>query len=158
MMEQRCHQLQSNHEVLVTDHLLLKQDLFNRETELANMRSIVHQLEEQYKSQLSRINVEHQSKLKLCEHDVQKKHEKQIEEYQLKFENQDKLLKEVKQKLDTEVLLRRKAEVEMKRDKQKIESGFENTLKQLKNTNIDTMVDRTLVANLIVSYIQRRRY
>ena len=157
LLEQRCHQIQSSHDVFVSDHLGLKQDLANRETELNNMRSIVHQLEEQYKSQLGRFQAEQQSKLKAQEQELKRKHDKIMEEFQIKFDEQSAQLKEAKQKIETEMLLRRKAEVEMRRDKKKMEAGFESTLKQMQNSNIDNMVDRTLVANLIVSYIQRRR-
>lgn len=53
-------------------------------------------------------------------------------------------------------LMRRKIEVEFNGEKRKMQQTLEVTIAQLNNSQRD-VIDRTLVANLVVSYFKKRR-
>ena len=59
--------------------------------------------------------------------------------------------------IETEMLLRRKMELDMKRERKKMELTLSTALNQVHNNNTEDMIDRTMIGNLIVSYIQRPR-
>ena len=53
-------------------------------------------------------------------------------------------------------LYRRKAELEFNKEKKKLQQTLEKTLQQLNNSQQD-VIDRKLMANLLVQYFKRRR-
>jgi GRAB domain len=61
------------------------------------------------------------------------------------------------QKCQDEALFRRKAEIDLNAEKRRMQKSLEDALAQLQNKAPDDVIDRALVANLVVSYFQRRR-
>ena len=70
------------------------------------------------------------------------------------LQNEQKTVLE--RKLDDEMLFRRKAEIDMNTEKRRMAKTLDSALKQLQNSRED-VVDRALIANLIVNYFHRNR-
>ena len=72
-----------------------------------------------------------------------------MEALRVKVKQQEEIINE-------DALHRRKMELDLIAEKKKMQRTLEDALRGLKNSQED-VVDRTLIANLIVSYFQRKR-
>lgn len=156
-LEKQHHDAQSALEALSSDYLVVKQDLSNREIELANMMSIVANVEADSKAAVTRLVKEHETRVAAIQASGATALEERSAEYVKQIEVNEREIKKLQDQLEIEVLLRRKSELEMRREKKRLEEGVETALRQLKNTNMEEVVDRTLIANLITTYVKQRR-
>ena len=144
-------------EVLRADKALLEQELKQRYLEGKNLKEALQQVEAESTVMERQLRREIADKVEAtrrqCE-EVQRQVELECSERMDELRHQVQAAEEAQR--DQE-LLRRKAEIDFNKDKRKMQRTLENTLAQLNNSQQD-VIDRTLVANLIVSYFQRRRY
>lgn len=158
VVEKQHHDACQELEALSADHVIAQQDLRNREQELANMMSIVANVEGDSRAAAARLVREHEARVTALEAGAAEALLEKTSACEAQLEIAGVSLKELGDKLEIEQLLRRKAEVEMRREKKRMEATVETALRQLKNTNMEEVVDRTLIANLITTYVEQRRF
>ena len=78
------------------------------------------------------------------------------ENWQVKLDMQNEQKLALERKVDDEALLRRKAEIDMNTEKRRMAKTLDAALLQLNNSRED-VVDRAMIANLIVNYFHRNR-
>ncbi len=70
--------------------------------------------------------------------------------------HQAQVRQRIEEHLADEQLLRRRMEIEIAAEKRKMQNALEAAITQLQNSQTDA-VDRTLIANLLVSFFKRNR-
>jgi chromosome segregation ATPase len=155
-LESEIYSKDAELEVTRADILLVRQELERRYVEISNLNDAVAQVEAEKTFNAGR----HQRDLA-----------EKIEEIQTKCaEESAAALQDITQRLRAEQercatlqdasqeyeLQFRKAEMDFNKEKKKMQRTLENALTQLNNSQQD-VVDRMLVANLIVNYLKKRR-
>lgn len=155
-LEKDCYDRDSELEVTRSDILLVRQELDRRLVEVSNLNEAIHQVETERAYTVARL---------------QKDLAEKVEQVRKAAESgQDQALSELRRQLDEEKgrrikleeasqdheLFHRKAELDFIKEKKKMQRTLENALAQLNNSQ-QQVIDRMLVANLIVSYFKRRR-
>lgn len=157
-VEKDCRAYKHDASVLTADNALLKSELKSQEVQYSNTRSVIANIEEDFKSKVAILEKQHNHE----QVNMKSKFESQCASFQEEMLEKEKKWKEevsaLDEKVETERLLRRKMELDINKERKKMEVTLSNALKQVNNTNLEELVDRTLIGNLIVSYIQRRRY
>lgn len=154
--EKECYDKESELDVTRSDMLLARQELDRRLVEVTNLQEAISQVEAERNFAVSRFQKEVTEKIDAC------KRQSEIERVKLQEQLQKQLEEERERRIKLESssedyeLFYRKAEMEFKREKKKMQATVENALTQL-NNNQTQVIDRMLVANLIVSYFKRRR-
>jgi chromosome segregation ATPase len=156
-LEKQHHDGQLALEALASDHIIAKQDLENRERELGNMMSIIANVEGDSKAAVARLVKEHEARLEALRESASAALRESDARHEALQLADRAALKELRGQVEHEQALRRKLEVETRREKKRMEASVETALKQLKNTDMEGVVDRTLIANLITTYVQQRR-
>jgi len=143
--------------VLVSDIAVLRGELKAQEIQNANTRSVISNIEEDFKRKVSILENKYKSEI----NQLNKMHETHcvsVADGMSTLEKQWEAEKvTLNSSIETEMLLRRKMELDMKRERKKMELTLSTALNQVHNNNTEDMIDRTMIGNLIVSYIQRRR-
>lgn len=143
-------------EIARSEQLISLQELDYRSQEISNLKDAIGGIEQDYKHQLqlakSQIHELQSSKESLERLLAQLKEENSKVAYQ----DLEKRYLQCKQDLDDQELIRRQLEMEFNKEKKKMQQTLENAVRQLQNSSQD-VIDRSLVANLIVSYFQRNK-
>ncbi len=139
-----------------SDYALLQQDLDVRNQECANLKIALESLNKSHMIECRQITDRYTKKVNELENSIRVKQEESNHQLQEDYNKLNALKIELENKLSDEMLLRRKMEIEVNSEKRKMQKTLESALTQLQNSRED-VVDRTLVANLIVSYFQRKR-
>jgi len=157
-LEKECYDKDAALEALKADNLLTQQDLNIRTIELENLHAAIQQMQREKEVAIRRIHQDFECRL-----------DKAREEERAMLLTKDALWREkeaefnslrisMEQKCTDQSLLRRKAEIDFNAEKRRMQKTLEGALIQLRNaTSNDDVVDRQLIANLIVSYLKRRR-
>jgi hypothetical protein len=139
-----------------SDALLLQQEIDQRILETGNLRDALQQVKRERAAWTSRNQDETERKLDA----LRKEHSLNLleveETWRVKLGEQEEAIKVSQQRWQDESLLRRKAEIELNTEKRKLKKTLDDTLSQLRNSQED-VVDRTLIANLVVAYFSRGR-
>jgi hypothetical protein len=135
---------------------ILQHDLQQRNIELQNLHSALGQLQKERDNIIKRINSDQDKKFQQMLDDEKIKFTITEENYKKEIISKDDANRLLKEKLEDEILLRRKAEIEFNNEKKKMQKTIETAVSQMRNT-ADDVVDRVLVTNLFVDYIQKRR-
>lgn len=138
------------------DMSIIQHDLKQRNIELNNLHIALGQLQKERDDIIKRINSEQDKKIQNVIDDVKANYIIIEENYKKEIIDKDNINHLLKEKLEDESLLRRKAEIEFNNEKKKMQKTLETALIQIRNTD-DDVVDRVLVTNLFVDYIQKRR-
>ena len=124
--------------------------------ETGNLRDALQQVKRERAAWTSRNQDETERKLDA----LRKEHSLNLleveETWRVKQGEQEEAIKVSQQRWQDESLLRRKAEIELNTEKRKLKKTLDDTLSQLRNSQED-VVDRTLIANLVVAYFSRGR-
>jgi chromosome segregation ATPase len=155
--EKECYDKDAELEVTRSDMLIARQDLERKIVEVANLQEAVSQIESEKNFAVSRYQrdlAERTSAFKM-----QAEQEKSRIEGELRRQLEEEHARRVQLEASTQEyeLFYRKADMEFNKEKKKMQRTLENALAQLSNSQAQ-VIDRMLVANLIVSYFKRRRY
>jgi chromosome segregation ATPase len=155
--EQECYDKNAELEVTRSDMQIARQDLERKIMEVANLQEAVSQIESEKNFAVSRYQrdlAERTSTFKL-----QAEEEKSRIEGELRRQLEEERARRQQLEASTQEyeLFYRKADMEFNKEKKKMQRTLENALQQLSNSQAQ-VIDRMLVANLIVSYFKRRRY
>lgn len=144
-------------DVLKTDNLILKKDLQQRELELSNLYSTITHFDKEKDIHQKKLQEEYEKQIEIYRKRMDEDVESIESTWKSKYHEQEQKLKEYEIKLQDESLLRRKAEIDFNNDRKRMQQTLHDAVDQLRNSQND-VVDRALVANLLVSYFQRKRY
>jgi myosin heavy subunit len=156
LLEKEKYDLEAKLDVMQADVKLINKDLEQRELEIANLNSTIRYFEKEKENHRLSVQREYENQLQ----SYRKRMDDDVESMELVWKEKIKQLeakiKDLELKLQDEQLLRRKAEVDINHDRKRIQHTLNEALERLKNSQED-VVDRRLVANLIVSYFKRKR-
>ena len=138
------------------DMNILQHDLQQRNIELNNLHIALGQLQKERDDIIKRINSEQDKKIQDIINNEKSNYLIIEENYKKIIIEKDHNICSLKEKLEDESLLRRKAEIEFNNEKKKMQKTLETAVSQMRNTD-DDVVDRALVTNLFVDYIKKRR-
>jgi chromosome segregation ATPase len=157
LYEKECYDKDNIINTINSDMNILKHDLNQRNIELNNLHLALVQLQKDRDNSIKRVTIEQDKK-------IQNLLDEQKNEFIIIDNNYKKdimilndNIRTLKEKLEDESLLRRKAEIDFNNDKKKMQKTLETAVNQMRNTNSDDVIDRALVTNLFVDYIQKRR-
>lgn len=155
-LERDCYYKDTELDVTRSDILLVRQELQQRCIEVSNLKDALSQVTEESTFKSSRFQRELNEKLD----DTRRQADLQLklveEEWHLKLQDEVSKRIIIEQTSQDRELLLRKAEMDFSKEKVKMQRTLEGALAQLSNSQRD-VIDRTLVANLIVSYFKRKR-
>ncbi len=155
-LEITSYQKQSQLDICTSDLLLLRQDLELRSTEVRNLMEALSQVQREKTTEVLRAQDELEGRTEQLRRELEVRFQLAEAEWQAKMDAADQGRLEAVQRSEDEQLFRRKAEMDFQQEKRKVQATLESALQQLNNSQQD-VVDRTLIANLLVSYFKRRR-
>lgn len=155
-LEKDKYDLEAKLEVLTTDLKLINKDLEQREIEIANLNSSIMYFEKEKENDRLKFRRDYENQLQIYRKRMDDDLESMETVWKEKIKQYEKSIKDLELRLQDEQLLRRKAEVDINQDRKRMQHTLNEALERLKNSQED-VVDRTLVANLIVSYFKRKR-
>lgn len=155
-LEKECYEKDSNLDRFHSDQLLLQKELGQREEEVKNLKNALRHLENEKSHELSKHLSDFKLKLKNMELHFQEQLQTRENEWLQTLAEERKTQESLRERAEEAFLFRRKAEVEFSNERRKIQKTLEQAVAQLNNSQQD-VVDRALIANLIVSYFQRKR-
>lgn len=145
-------------EVMTADMRLLQYDLQQREEEIGNLHQVMETLEKDVMLHRQRMLREYEVSCKEQCVAAEEKLQTSTCALQETITGLEKQITEHERLRQDEIILRRKMEVDLQKEKVKIQKALENAMSQMKNTSLENMVDRTILANFVVTYIQKNRY
>lgn len=156
ILEKDLYAKTTGYEILLSEQRMSKQELQQRQEELNNLQDAMEQILSEHRFEINHYkSMLHEAQQRNDEARSQKFQEEQAK-LQLQIDDLTQQLVEQRNQCEDLSLLRRQAEIQFHQEKKKMQSVLENALKQLQNSSHD-VVDRMLIANLIVSYFKRRR-
>ena len=143
-------------EVTRSDIMLIRQELDRRQIEVTNLKEAIHQVESERDFYVSRAQRELAEKVEAAR--LQSETDRTELQAQLVQQLEEERARRVKleETAQDHELFHRKAELDFNKEKKKMQRTLENALAQLNNSQ-QQVIDRMLVANLIVQYFKRRR-
>ncbi|CAM6031412.1 unnamed protein product, partial [Sphagnum compactum] len=138
------------------DMSLLQQENDQKNTECMNLKTALDQLTKARDQDKHSCKLQYLQLLQQKEAEMEQKLLEKEKSLELELQKLNEIKLTLEQNLSDEALLRRKAELDMNTEKRKMQKTLETALQQLQNSRED-VVDRTLIANLIVSYFKRNR-
>lgn len=156
-LSKRLFDAETQVETLQADLLLARQDLAFRDTELYNLRNAIEGLS---RDADHRVEVMKKDGDRILNQELEKR-DKECSVLKENYEQKISILldnvKEAQQRETDESLLRRKSELEYVSERKRLQTAVEQAMLRLQNSNED-LVDRAVIANLIVTYFKRNRY
>lgn len=155
-LEKQNYDLNDKQMAAGTDMLLLQQELNQRQQETENLHNTLASLQREHSVWKLRNQDEIERKMDA----LRKENDAVIIDieasWQQKMIEKDELIRLGNQRYQDETLHRRKAEIDLNTEKRRMKKTLDETLSQLHNSQ-ENVVDRALIANLIVSYFKRGR-
>jgi uncharacterized protein with von Willebrand factor type A (vWA) domain len=142
--------------MLQSDLAMMRQDLDFKSTEVQNLNFAIDGLERESERRVASANADFEARLER----LSKEHRNNVlaleRSLMQQVSNLQASLAESKQREVDEGLLRRKAEMEWVAERKRLQTAVESAMRKLQNSSED-VVDRAVVANLIVSYFRKRK-
>ena len=154
--EKAQYDLQAQLDATTSDLKISRQDMAVKTKELENVLSAIESLERDKVALLRRSEEVHSEKMARAQREWVSRLEeirREHEEVEGSFRSRER---ELEMRLEEEVLLRRKMEMDVSVEKRKMNKTLEHALKQLQNSQADS-VDRVLVKNLLLTYFKQKR-
>lgn len=154
--EKECSDLKAKHDVMISELRMLQLDNSQRTLEIDNLRAALsstesdyHHLQLQHKKQLADSSLVHADLLQ----QIKQSNSAQVQDAMREMQTK---LASAEQHAQDQELLCRQAQWEFQKEKQRLQQSLQDVINQLQNSSKD-VIDRALVANLVVSYFQRKR-
>ena len=157
LLEKDLYDKDSELEVTRSDMLLVRQELDRRALEVGNLKEAVHQVEAERSFTVARMQREHADRVEELQRATTQQQAQLQDGLSLRLQEEQARCAKLAEAAQDAELLQRRAELEFGKEKKKMQRTLENALAQLSNSQQE-VIDRMLVANLIVSYFKRRRY
>ncbi len=143
-------------ETLLSELKMLKQDLSSRLEEVENLQDAMQQLHSDHKHEINcyKASLQEAQKQMVIEQSAEAKRENEF--LMVRVQELEAEINRLRDVCEDHILLRRQIELSFHQEKRRMELSINQVVAQMKNSTHD-VIDRTLIANLIVSYFQRRR-
>jgi hypothetical protein len=155
-LESSYYHKEAQLDISVSDLLLARQDLDQRVQEVRNLVEALSQAQRESKGEAGRIERELTERTQQVQQSYDEKYRRLEVEWQQRLDGAEEARRAAEQQSEDHQLFRRKAELDCNAEKRRVQKTLEGALEQLNNSQQD-VIDRTLVANLLVSYFKRRR-
>jgi chromosome segregation ATPase len=155
--EKECYDKDAELEVTRSDMLIARQELERRLVEVRNLQEAVSQVESEKAFVTSRFQRDLAEKIDACKRANEAERGQTVAQLQAELETERERRLKLEGSTQDYELFYRKAEMDFAQEKKKMQRTLEHALQQLNNSE-SQVIDRMLVANLIVSYFKRRRY
>jgi chromosome segregation ATPase len=142
--------------VAQSEQRILQQELDYRAQEIRNLKGAISDMESDYKHQLNILRSQAVEAEKGKEALTQTLAQQAENINQSKLHEMEQKYLKLKQDYDDQELMKRQFELEFNKEKKRMQGAVEEAVRQLQNSSQD-VIDRPLIANLIVSYFQRKR-
>jgi chromosome segregation ATPase len=143
-------------DILQSELKMMKHDLDQRLEEVNNLQDAIQQMQSEHKYEINHFKSMIQEAHKQVNLEKLAEVLKEKEELVNQITDLDGQNKKLREQCEDQLLLRRQIELSFHQEKRKMQQSLEQVVAQMKNSTHD-VIDRTLIANLIVSYFQRRR-
>lgn len=154
--EAEKYDVEARLEAARSDVMIARHDLSLRSQELENLHAAISSMEKEHEGRMRAARLDQQGKLEALEEEWARKLEGEKEFYLQDVEFYKQRVEEWEERVQDERLLRRKMEIEMSAEKSNMHNTLKEALDKLQHSQEDT-VDRTLVKNLVVTYIRQKR-
>jgi hypothetical protein len=154
--EKDCYDHTAELEVTRSDILLVRQELERRQVEVSNLKDAIHQVESERDFYVSRAQRELAAKVEAARQQAESDRSELEAHLSQQLEEERAKRRTLEETAQDHELFHRKAELDFHKEKKKMQRTLESALAQLNNSE-QQVIDRMLVANLIVNYFQRRR-
>lgn len=155
-LEKDCYDKDSELEVTRSDILLVRQELDRRLVEVSNLNEAIHQVETERAFTVTRLQKALAEKVEAARKIAESGQDQALSELRQLLEQERSRRIQLEEASQDHELFHRKAELDFNKEKKKMQRTLENALASLNNSQ-QQVIDRMLVANLIVSYFKRRR-
>ncbi len=155
-LESSYYHKEAQLDIATSDLLLARQDLEQRVQEVRNLVEALSQAQRESKGEAGRVERELVERSRQIQLSYDEKSRRVEAEWRQRLEGAEVALRAAEQQSEDHQLFRRKAELDCNAEKRRVQKTLEGALEQLNNSQQD-VIDRTLVANLLVSYFKRRR-
>jgi chromosome segregation ATPase len=155
-LQQTLYDRDAERQVGRADTQLLRQDLANARTELANLHAALEGVQRERQRDARRHAEELEARDAAAQLRAEAAAEAAEEGWQGRLDALTAQLRAAEQRCTDEGLFRRKAEIDLNNEKRAMQKTLNDALARLEHSR-DDAVDRALVANLLVSYLARRR-
>lgn len=155
-LEQRVYELTMETDNLRSDTMIAKRESLQKSSELSNLHAALAAFERDNALSQRKMNDVWQQRLEESERRAQARLEAEIAMWMEKLREQEKVAREAQQRAQSEEVLRRKQSLDLTSERSKMQRTLDAALTQLQNSRED-VVDRALVANLVASYISKKR-
>lgn len=148
--------VESKLETLQSDLAMVRQDLDFKSVEVQNLNLAIDGMERESERRLASTNNDFETRLERLANEHRNNILAMERSLMQQVSNLQAALNESKQREVDEGLLRRKAEMEWVAERRRLQTAVESAMRKLQNSSED-VVDRAVVANLIVSYFRKRK-
>ncbi len=155
-LESAVYHKEAQLDVATADLQLLRQDLDQRGAEVRNLMEALSQIQAEKTAEVARCWRELEDRMAQFRIECDEQLASAASEWTDKLRIAEQRRLQAEQQSEDERLFRRKAELDFNQEKRRVQSTLEGALQQLSTSQAD-VVDRTLIANLLVSYFRRRR-
>lgn len=155
-LEKSLYDKRTEVEVAHSDLLLAQQDLEQRDLECQNVHLALQQMQRERDIATRRLEESFEAKVVEAKAAAEKRLVEAEESFAHRLQEEEDRRKACEAKITDEALLRRKAELDMNAEKRRMQKTLEAAVAQMRNSQ-DDVVDRTLIANLLVSFFKRKR-
>ena len=143
-------------DALRADMRLLQQELGSKSLEVSNFNTALQQLQKERDAWMRQSTEDKERQISSIREEFELHHKKNEATWLTRVDEQREAVALRSQDCQDESLLRRKAELELNAEKRRMQKTLQSALFQLQNSQ-EGVVDKTLIANLVVSYFQRKR-
>lgn len=155
-LENISYQRESQLDIARSDLLLARSDLDQRSQEVRNLVEALSQVQRDRDGEAAHAQLAVAERVEQARAEMAASAARKEQEWMDKFRVLD-AQRQTAERLEEEQELRlRKAEMDFAAEKRRVQKTLEGALSQLSNSQHD-VIDRQLIANLLVSYFKRRR-
>lgn len=155
-LEKIIYDSQVANDVSAADIRMLNEDLTRKDMELQNLRHALERAESEQEQTKQILHNDFEKKLVAIESKCKTDMAESDALWEIKLKDVSAAVKITEQLLQDARILQRKAEVDLAAEKKRMQKTVEHAISQIRNT-VDDVVDRALIANLLVSYFKRNR-
>lgn len=154
--EKQFYDQSSALDVAQSEQRLLRQEISLRLQEIGNLQDALAHIESEHQNKLSALRSHMQSMEVEKQVYAQSYAAQQAETWKVSLQDAQRQCQQFQRQAEDATLMLRQEQLAIQQEKKKMQSALEDVVRQLRNSSQD-VIDRVLVANLVVSYFQRRR-
>lgn len=154
--EQQCYDQLTTIDVLQAEQRLLQQEINLRTQEIDNLNDALAHIDREHATQLQSLRRQVQDTEASKETYAQQIAAQQAEQWKIALVDAQRRTQALTQQYEDAELRHRQQQLQWSQEKQTMQRTLANTIESLQHSSRD-VIDRTLMANLLVQYFQRKK-